>query len=84
MDSPPSPAVAQLQRWEDAGGAWRVISSSPHQLVVSLRRCDGGEEADRLTSNDAALWAYIGQRSSSEDGPAGPADSANAAPRTDP
>lgn len=62
-------AVETLQRWERAGGHWQVLSRSPSSLSVALLRCDGGEEASRLVSQDAALAAYIGDRESSESEP---------------
>lgn len=33
----------------------------------SLRRCDDGEEVDRLTSSDPDLLAWIGDRAGRED-----------------
>lgn len=63
MDDP----AATLLRWEDAGGTWQVLSRGEHGVVVSLRRCDGGEEADRLTGSDPRLLAFLGGRESSED-----------------
>jgi hypothetical protein len=56
-----------LQRWEISGGVWHVLHRTSERLVISLRRCDGGEEAERLTSLDPDLLAYIGSRESSED-----------------
>lgn len=60
------PALETLRRWETSGGHWRVLSRSPAGLLVSLLRCDGGEEAHRFTSADPALATYIGDRESSE------------------
>ncbi|MFW6641761.1 hypothetical protein ACOALZ_17170 [Nocardiopsis algeriensis] len=51
-----------LRRWEDHGGTWRVVGRSEGQVAVSLRRCDGGEEVERLVSGDAALLDHIGTR----------------------
>ncbi len=62
------PATA-LRRWEDAGGTWQVLSRGEHGVVVSLRRCDGGEEADRVSGSDPRLLDLIGERESSEDVP---------------
>jgi hypothetical protein len=60
-------ALETLRRWETAGGHWQVLSSrSPAGLIVALLRCDGGEEAHRITSDDPALAAYIGDRETSE------------------
>lgn len=60
------PALETLQRWETSGGNWRVLSRSPAGLLVSLLRCDGGEEAHRFTSADPALATYIGDRETSD------------------
>lgn len=51
-----------LRRWEDAGGTWAVLHRSPVAIELSLRRCDGGEEAQRLASDEGALLAYVGDR----------------------
>lgn len=51
-----------LRRWEDAGGTWQVVSRSTDSVELSLRRCDGGEEAQRLLSGEGALLAYVGDR----------------------
>ena len=59
--------VAELQRWEDAGAVWRVLTRSADSVTVALLRCDGGEEAARFTSADARLLAYLADRDSSED-----------------
>jgi hypothetical protein len=61
----PDDPVETLQRWEAAGGHWEVVSRGPSRLVVSLLRCDGGEEASRLNSSSPALAAFIGERQSS-------------------
>jgi hypothetical protein len=54
--------VAELQRWEDAGAVWSVVSRKRDRVTVALLRCDGGEEVDRFTSDDPTLLAYIGER----------------------
>jgi hypothetical protein len=60
--------VAVLQRWEDLGAVWRVIGQGRRGVTVALCRCDGGEEVERLTSDDADLLAYLAGRTSSEEG----------------
>ena len=62
-----SDRVAELQRWEDAGAVWSVVSRRNGRVTVALLRCDGGEEVDRFTSGDARLIDYIGERFSSTD-----------------
>lgn len=54
--------VSVLQRWEDAGAYWRVLSRTDEWVTVGLFRCDGGEEVDRFTSNDAVLLQFVGER----------------------
>jgi hypothetical protein len=69
--------VAELQRWEDSGAVWSVVSRTADRLTIALLRCDGGEEVDRFTSADPALRAFIGDRMDStterNDSAAGPA-----------
>lgn len=60
--------VADLERWQDSGAHWQVIARTGDTVTVALLRCDGGEEVDRFTSNDPALLAFLGDRTSSEDG----------------
>jgi hypothetical protein len=60
-------ALGALRRWEDFGGTWRVLPGESTVLTVSLCRCDGGEEVDRLQSADPALAAYVGGRRASGD-----------------
>lgn len=62
----PSGDLARLQRWEDAGGSWQVLARRPGRVVVSLRRCDGGEEADRFASVDPAVLAHLAGRDRSD------------------
>src|SRR5215207_4938400 len=59
--------VALLQRWEDAGGVWRVIGQEDGAVTVGLYRCDGGEEADRFTSSDPGLDQLLAGRTSSHE-----------------
>jgi len=67
MDKPPSEDLHRLLRWHEAGGTWRVAARSNASVTVSLCRCDGGEEMDRLSSSDNDLLEYLAGRSSSED-----------------
>jgi hypothetical protein len=62
-----SDRVAELQRWEDSGAVWSVVSRRNGRVTVALLRCDGGEEVDRFTSDDPRLLAYIGERFNSTD-----------------
>ncbi|MCW2648384.1 MAG: hypothetical protein JWP07_4493 [Pseudonocardiales bacterium] len=57
--------VAELQRWQDSGAVWEVISRKGRSVTVALLRCDGGEELERFTSDDPQLLEFIGDRLSS-------------------
>ena len=59
--------VAELQRWQDSGAVWEVVSRRGATVTVALLRCDGGEEMDRFTSQDSRLLNFIGDRRRSED-----------------
>ena len=54
--------VETLTRWEDHGAVWRVVARTPSRVTVALCRCDGGEEVDRLVSDDPDLLAFVGAR----------------------
>ena len=58
-----------VRRWEQSGGSWLVLARHPGRLTLSLRRCDGGEEVERLGSSEPELLAFIGDRATSEDDP---------------
>ncbi len=57
----------RLLRWELFGGHWRVRSRTSGVIDIALLTCDGGEEADRLVTDDAAVGEYVGNRGSDED-----------------
>ncbi len=57
--------VDVISRWELFGGVWRVIARSGPEVTISLCRCDGGEEQQRIISDDPALAAWLGDRTSS-------------------
>jgi uncharacterized protein len=59
--------VAQLRRWEDAGGVWRVLSRDRDAVTVGLYHCDGGEEADRFVATDPRVAEFLAGRTSSQD-----------------
>jgi hypothetical protein len=60
--------VEELQRWQDSGAVWMVVSRTPDRVTVALLRCDGGEEVDRFASSDPDLLRFIGDRNDSLDG----------------
>jgi hypothetical protein len=59
--------VAELQRWQDSGAVWEVVSRRDGRVTVALLRCDGGEEVDRFSSDDPRLLAFIDDRLTSEE-----------------
>jgi hypothetical protein len=58
--------VQTLQRWRDAGAAWRVVGRQGRRVTVALLRCDAGEEVERLTSESPAWVAYLETHAGSE------------------
>lgn len=63
----PVDRIAELQRWQDSGAIWEVLTRRGTSVTVALLRCDGGEEVERFTSDDPRLLTFIGDRRSSED-----------------
>lgn len=53
--------VAELTRWVDSGATWQVVAHTRRGVTVALMRCDGGEEADRFTSDDPKLLAFVAE-----------------------
>ena len=49
----------RLQRWEDAGGTWRVVSRDDGEATIALLTCDGATEMDRIVSRDPAVLDLI-------------------------
>lgn len=52
-------ALNQLLRWELSGATWQLERVREGTAVVALCRCDGGEEVDRLISDDPDFVAYV-------------------------
>ena len=59
-------AVETLRRWEEFGGVWRVTFRSGSQVTLSLCRCDGGEEVERLSFDDPELARWLDERRGAE------------------
>lgn len=55
-----------LQHWAQFGGTWRVVESSADAATISLSRCDGGEEVQRLVTHDRELLAWSDRHPDSE------------------
>ncbi|MGX5696015.1 flavin reductase family protein [Agromyces soli] len=49
----------ELARWEGFGGTWALLERTADGAIVSLCRCDGGEEVSRIVSSDPEFlrWA---------------------------
>jgi hypothetical protein len=62
--------VPALNRWQHAGGIWRVVFRSADQVTVALCRCDGGEEVERLSTGHTGTLRFLTGRSDSETEPA--------------
>lgn len=62
-----SPDLVRLLRWEQAGATWQVVSLRPDAVTLSLQRCDGGEEVERLVSTSPDLVEHV-RRSMEADG----------------
>ncbi|GAA1144768.1 hypothetical protein [Ornithinicoccus hortensis] len=58
--------LAALDRWSAFGGVWRVLASDGDVATVSLCRCDGGEEVERLVVRDPRALAHLATHPSSE------------------
>lgn len=50
-----------IERWEVAGGTWRLARLEEDRATVELLRCDGGEIVEVLTLRDPRdiRWAAI-------------------------
>jgi hypothetical protein len=57
--------VAELRRWEESGAGWRVAARTKRSVTITLVRCDGGEEVDRFTSDDAKVLEFVAARQQS-------------------
>jgi len=54
--------LERLLRWETAGATWELVSVHEGTAIVSMCRCDGGEELERMRSDEADLIAYVTAR----------------------
>jgi len=51
--------IEALRRWTTFGGTWEVVHRWAGLATLSLRRCDGGEEVQRLFLDAATLDAFL-------------------------
>jgi len=58
--------IEVLERWQRFGATWRVVSRTEGSATISLCRCDGGEEVQRLTSTDPELLGWLSGKTNSE------------------
>ena len=64
---PDADVEAALRRWEDAGGLWAVLARDAGTITVGLYRCDGGEEVDRIVTDERPLMHFLAGRRGSEE-----------------
>jgi hypothetical protein len=57
-----SDPVAILSRWQASGAVWRVLGRTGDTISIGLFTCNGGEEVDRLASNDPQLLQFVADR----------------------
>jgi hypothetical protein len=53
--------VEVLERWEEHGAVWRVVSVGDERAIVDLCTCTG-EPVDRLESGDPELIRFLRER----------------------
>ena len=68
-DADADPVLAQLRRWEDSGGTWRVAVRRPGRLELDLLTCDAGEVMQRLVAAppEPALEQHLAGRDASDE-----------------
>jgi hypothetical protein len=61
--------LAVLRRWEQSGGAWRVVLRMPGRLELELLSCDAGEVMQRVTAAppDPELERHLAGRDASDE-----------------
>lgn len=50
--------IDRLQRWQLAGGSWRLLEIASDRVVVELCACTG-EPMQRVRSEDPAVIAHL-------------------------
>ncbi len=56
-----------LERWEDHGAVWRIVSLTERHVSIDLCTCSG-EPVDRLESDDARVIRFARERAAAEAG----------------
>ena len=69
QDADADAVLAQLRRWEDSGGTWRVTLRTPDRLELDLLTCDAGEVMQRLAARppSPALEEHLAGRDASDE-----------------
>ena len=69
QDADADAVLAQLRRWEDSGGTWRVTLRTPDRLELDLLTCDAGEVMQRLAARPPshALEEHLAGRDASDE-----------------
>jgi hypothetical protein len=62
-------ALAVLRRWEESGGAWRVVLRTAARIELELLTCDAGEVMQRLSAAPpgAAFDDHLAGRNASDE-----------------
>ena len=58
-DATSEESLAILQRWENSGGTWRLVSNDCDAVVLELLTCSGGEVMGHLRSDDPTVLAHV-------------------------
>jgi len=58
----PASPLDELDRWEGFGGTWALRQLDADGAIVSLCRCDGGEEVSRIISADPDFLAWAARQ----------------------
>ena len=58
--------IEVLERWQSFGATWRVVARTQRSVTISLCRCDGGEEVQRLTSTNPELLGWLADKTGSD------------------
>lgn len=58
--------IDKLERWTRSGAQWQVVQRSTDRVTIALLTCTGGEVAERFTSTNPELLAWLGERWSSQ------------------
>lgn len=65
---PPGGLVQVLQRWEDAGGHWRVLALTEDWIELGLLTCGGEEQMSRVSgARTTVLRDFLAGRTRSDD-----------------